>query len=115
MSPLKRPWVGIKKSSPIDIMIERLFFSKSIPDVPLAERLRHFLEPGWKEQNFGRSINMDTKFIWFKAFSVKNSFPTNSISRRGRIVATGSKKNFEEGSHQKSSAIKKSLQATSSL
>ena len=47
--------------------------------------------------------------ISFKNFSVKNPFPTNSESRRGRIGETGGKRNVEEGSHQKSSAIRRGV------
>ena len=42
-----------------------------------------------------------------KTFSVKNPFPNNSESTRERIGKTKSKRNVEEGTHQKSSTIKR--------
>ena len=44
-----------------------------------------------------------------KPFLVENTFQTNSESRRGRIGETGGKRNVEEGSHQKSSTIKRGV------
>ena len=44
-----------------------------------------------------------------KPFLVENTFQTNSESRRGRIGETGGKRNVEEGSHQKSSTMKRGV------
>ena len=63
-------------------------------------------ENNTRSQNFGHSKRLQ-KSISFKTFSVRNPFPTNSESRRGRIGETGGKRNVEEGSHQKNSIIKR--------
>ena len=93
--------VGIKKGLPIDKKI--ILVKKSGIDVPLAERLKHFRsldENNTGSQNFGHSKRKQNS-ISFKTFSVKNLFPTNSKSRRGRIGETGSKRNVEKGAIRK--------------
>ena len=59
-------------------------------------------------------ITQDPKFwiqnsISFKSFSAKTPFPINSELRRGTIGETGGKRNVEEGSHQKTSTIKRGV------
>ena len=93
--------MGIKKGLPIDKKI--ILVKKSGIDVPLAERLKHFRsldENNTGSQNFGHSKRKQNS-ISFKTFSVKNPFPTNSKSRRGRIGETGSKRNVEKGAIRK--------------
>ena len=59
-------------------------------------------------QNFGHSKRIQNS-ISFKTILVKNPSPTNSELRRGRIGETGGKRNVEEGSHQKSSTMKRGV------
>ena len=59
-------------------------------------------------QNFGHSKRIQNS-ISFKTILVKNPCPTNSELRRGRIGETGGKRNVEEGSHQKSSTMKRGV------
>ena len=59
-------------------------------------------------QNFGHSKRIQNS-ISFKTILVKDPSPTNSELRRGRIGETGGKRNVEEGSHQKSSTMKRGV------
>ena len=103
----KANFVGIKKASPINkkiILVEK-YFRRSISR-KIETFCRSLDENNTGSQNFGHSKRIQNS-ISFKIFSVKNSFPTNGESRRGRIGETGGKRNIEEGSHQKSATIKR--------
>ena len=98
--------VGIKKGSPID---KKIILFKKCSRRPISRKIETFCrsvdENNTGSQNFGYSKRIQNS-ISFETFSIKNPFPTNSESRRGRIGETGGKRNVEEGSHQKSSTIK---------
>ena len=65
--------LGIQKGAPL---IKRLFLPKSIPEVPLVGRLKHFVGAWMKiTQNHSKRIQNS---ISFKIFSVKNPFRTNT-------------------------------------
>ena len=96
------------ESRKVHPLIKRLFLLKRIPDVPLAGTLKHFVGAWMKITQDPKILEMQNS-ISFKTFSVKNPFPTHSESRRGRIGETGGKRNVEEGSHQKSSTIKREV------
>ena len=100
-------WESRRKVYPF---IKRLFLPKSIPDVPLAGRLKHFVGAWMKitQDPNGHSKRVQNSIL-FKTFSVKNHSPTNSESKRQRIGEAESKRNVEKGSHQKSSTIKRGV------
>ena len=93
--------MGIKKS-----LIKRLFLSKSIADVPLAERLKH-LGAWMKKRQDPKILDMVKGYknpFHSKPFQLK--IPSQP---RGRIGETGGKINVEEGSHQESSNTKRDI------
>ena len=101
--------VGIKKGSPIDkniILVKK--YSRCSISRKIETFCRSLTEKNTGFQNFRHSKRIQNS-ISFKTCSVKNSFQTNSESRKGRIGETGGKKNVEEGSHQKSSTIKRGV------
>ena len=77
--------VGIKKGSHND---KKTVLVKNYPRHSISETIETFCrrldENNKGSQNFGHSKRIQ-KSILFKKFSVKNFFPTNSESRRGRI------------------------------
>ena len=101
--------VGIKKGSPID---KKIILVNKYSRCSISRKIETFCrildENNTGSQNFGHSKRIQNS-ISFKTFSIKNPFPSNSKSRRGRIGETGGKRNVEEGSHQKSSTIKRGV------
>ena len=99
--------VGIEKDLPIDtkIILVKKGFRRSI-STKIETFFRSLDESNTEFQTFGHSKRIQNS-ISFKTFSVNNPFQTNSESRRRRTGETGGKRNVEEGSHQKSSTIKR--------
>ena len=95
------------ESRKVHPLTKRLFLSKSIPDVPLAERLKHFVGAWIKTTQDPKilDIEKDTKSHFIQNLFSQKSLPNNSESERGGIGGTGSKRNVEEEIHQKSSTI----------
>ena len=97
----------LKKSSPI---YKKIILAKKYPRCYISREIETFCwslnENSTGSQNFRRSKRIQNS-ISFKTFSIKNSFPTNRESRRGRIGESGSKIIVEEESHRKNSTIKK--------
>ena len=96
----------LKKSSPI---YKKIILAKKYPRCYINREIETFCwtlnENSTGSQNFRRSKRIQNS-ISSNTFSVKNSFPTNRESRRGRIGESGSEI-IEEESHRKNSTIKK--------
>ena len=100
------------KSRKVHQLIKRLILSKSIADVPLAGRSKHFvgacMRITHRSQGFGHSKRIQNP-ISFKTLTVKYPLPTNWESWKGKISESGGKRNVERRSHQKSSTIKRGV------
>ena len=101
--------MGIKKGSSIDkkIILVNKYSRRSISR-KIEPFCRILDENNKGSQNFGHSKRIQNS-ISLKIFSIKNPFPTNSKPRKRRIGGTGGKRNVGEGSHQKSSTIKRGV------
>ena len=101
--------VGIKKCSPID---KKIILVKKYSRRSSSRKIETFCwtldENKTGSQSFGHSKKIQNS-ISFKTFAIKSPFPTNSELRRERLGETGGKRNIEEGSHQKSSTIKRGV------
>ena len=96
---IKTNSVGIQKGSPID---KKIILFKKYSRRSISRKIETFCrsldENNTGSQYFGHSKRIQNS-LSLKTFSVMNSFPTNSESRRVRIGDTGGKRNVEEGSH----------------
>ena len=75
---------------------------KSIPDVPSAGRLKHFVGAWMKitQDPNGYSKRVQNSIL-FKTFSVKNHSPTNSESKRQRIGELKVREMLKKGATRK--------------